>query len=216
MKRKALQCAALLCLVAGIWTFVIASIGRREGGLQTKNLGVVAEKKPKAESAAWMTDYTLTERSGRQFDSKELDDKVHVVNFFFASCPTVCRFQSGRVKELAREFGPQGVQFLSITCDPANDTPVTLQNYAKSFDADREQWLFLTSTDLNYLRRVGAEVYELPVDKQVHSENLVVVDRWGTLRGYYHWNKPEEIVEMKTSLGALLAETKPPAEITDH
>ena len=114
---------------------------------------------------------------------------------------------------MADEFGKEGIVFLSITCDPTNDTPASLQNYAKLFNADPDDWLFLTSTDLTYLRRVGAEVYSLPVEEQVHSERLVVVDRWGTVRGRFHWNEPEEIGEMRQMLGDQLSETEPPVEV---
>ena len=118
--------------------------------------------------------------------------------------------QSGKVRELADQFGPDGVVFLSITCDPAIDTPATLQNYASIFNADPEDWLFLTSTDMLYLRRVGAEVYQVPVDKQTHSERLVVVDKWGEIRAKVHWNKPEEILRLRGMLPELLAEESPP------
>ena len=211
MSKRTIQIAALLCLVAGVLTMVTAaSIGRRaevEG--RADIIPPVAVEKPSATAGEWMTSYALTERSGRTFESSEVAGKVHVVSFFFASCPTVCRLQNGRVRDLAADFGPEGVVFLSITVDPQNDTPATLQTYAASLSADPKHWLFLTSRDLTYIRRVGAEVYELPVDQQVHSERLVVVDRQGKTRGRFHWNKPDEITEMKNLLHQLLSEPEP-------
>ncbi len=209
MTKSSMWVAAVLCAAAGILTFVTAaSIGRREPAEVTV-LPLVA-KEPPPITEDWLTNYELTERSGRQFRSQDLDGKVHVVSFFFARCPTACRLQNGRVQELAEEFGDAGVVFVSITCDPSNDTPVALQDYAKLFNADPQQWLFLTSTDINYIRRVGAEVYFLSVEKQSHSERLLVVDRWGKIRGGFHWNRPEEIRNMRRLLKELLAETEPP------
>lgn len=205
MRKPLLAAAAVLCLVAGILTLVTAaSLSRRDRQAEPV-VAVRSAVEPVAASADWLTEYTLTERSGREFSSQELDGKVHVVNFFFSACPSICRMQSGKVQELAEEFGPEGVVFLSITCDPANDTPARLQTYADLFNADDEDWLFLTSTDMNYLRRVGAEVYQVPVDKQVHSERLLVVDQDGKAHGTYHWNKPEQMVEMRDELRKLLA-----------
>ena len=202
-----------LCLAAGGLAFFTArSIGWRSAERAAVEIrpAQAIEEPPAGAASEWLTEYELTERSGRTFASQELGGKVHVVSFFFASCPTVCRLQNGRVAELAREFGPEGVVFVSITVDPKNDTPATLQTYAKGFEADPEDWLFLTSTDLLYLRRVGSEVYGLPTDEQVHSERLVVVDRSGEIRGRFHWNKPEEIDQMRQMLRELQAE---PAEL---
>ena len=210
MSRTALCATACLLLAAGILTIVTAaSLSSRKPDVSVSK---VRESKstPVDAPTEWMTEYSLTERSGRQFHSKELNDKVHVVNFFFSTCPSVCRMQSNKVSQLVDEFGPQGVVFLSITCDPERDTPEVLQQYAKMYDADDDQWLFLTSSDLLYLRRVGAEVYQLPVDKQIHSENLAVLDKWGKIRGHYNWNKLPEVYEMRKALDQLLSEQEPP------
>jgi cytochrome oxidase Cu insertion factor (SCO1/SenC/PrrC family) len=153
----------------------------------------------------WMTEYTLTERSGRKFHSRELAGKVHVVNFFFTACPTVCRMQTAAVQSLAKEFGPEGVVFLSITCDPENDDPVALSLYARQFEADAEDWLFLTG-EMAYLRRVGAEVYFVAVDRGTHSESLLVLDKRGKIRGRFSWKRPEELAELKKRLAELQAE----------
>lgn len=207
MSRSVVLPLAFLCLVAGVLTIATAvTISRRDPvEISTDVVEPVAEDPPQAAAAEWLTEYELTERSGRTFSSTELDGKVHVVSFFFSSCPTVCRLQNGKINELTGEFADEEVYFVSITVDPANDTPATLQNYAKLFDADSEKWLFLTSEDFNYLRRVGAEVYMLPVEHQVHSERLLVVDGSGEVRGRFHWNKPAEIAEMRQLLKNLVA-----------
>ena len=43
-----------------------------------------------------LTQFTLTERSGKPFGTDDLDGHVHVVSFFFASCPSSCRQQNER------------------------------------------------------------------------------------------------------------------------
>jgi cytochrome oxidase Cu insertion factor (SCO1/SenC/PrrC family) len=212
--KKWLLPLAVVCLAAGVLTLVTAaSLRRREAErvVESQRLNAVVEPSPAQGAAEWMTEYALTERSGRRFHSGDLKGRVHVVNFFFSTCPSVCRMQSGQVQQLAADFGDEGVVFLSITCDPQNDTPAALERYASLFNADPNHWLFLTSSDLNYLRRVGAEVYQVPVDKQAHSERLVVMDRWGGRRGAFYWNDPAEMAEMRQLLHQLLAEKAPPA-----
>jgi cytochrome oxidase Cu insertion factor (SCO1/SenC/PrrC family) len=155
--------------------------------------------------------FTLTERSGKKLHSAQLEGQVRVVNFFYSVCPSVCRQENRRVEELAKEFGPQGVKFVSITCDPANDTPAALAEYARQFDARPDQWYFVTG-DLPYVRRVGAEMFQVAVDKQTHAPHLIVLDRWGNIRGRYHYEDAAQVARMKRKLSQLLAEEEPPPE----
>ena len=204
---------AVVLLAGGVLLIVPQLIRSNRGAApiaKTKTLRVEKDEDfPSTE--AWLTKYTLTERSGKQFDSETLSGKVQVVNFFFTACPTACPLQTQKVKELDREFGPSGVQFLSITCDPDTDTPAVLQQYANKYDADPDRWVFLTG-DFPYIRRVAAEVYWSPLSERGHREDFVVVDKWGKVRGNFPWNDPAQIGELKELLTKLLAETEPPAE----
>jgi cytochrome oxidase Cu insertion factor (SCO1/SenC/PrrC family) len=216
MVRWFLAVVAALLLLVGVTMGVLAIGASRQAQSFTAGSSAAVQDESTAggkgnDESQWLTQYTLTERSGRTFHSRELAGKVHVVNFFFTACPTVCRMQTAAVQSLAREFGPQGVKFLSITCDPETDTPVALAMYADQFQADAEQWLFLTG-ELKYLRRVGAEVYFLPVDRGTHSESLLVLDRDGKIRGRFNWKQSQEVADMKALLAQLLAAPASTAE----
>lgn len=159
----------------------------------------------------WIHDFTLTERSGRVFDSKELEGHVWVTSVFFATCPSLCRQQNQLVRELQQQFGDKGVRFLSITCDPANDTPERLREYARSFDADANRWLFVTAPDLTYLRRVAGERFGIAVTgAQGHANQFTVIDKWGNNRGFFGWTDPVKMVELRRMLEELLVESEPP------
>lgn len=163
------------------------------------------------EQPEWMTEYTLTERSGREFRSTELAGKVHVANFFFSACPSECPRQTAEVATLDRDFGPRGAHFVSISCDPERDTPAKLREYADGFNADKQRWVFLTG-DFDYIRKAAAEVYFTAVpERMAHRPHLIVVDKWGKVRGSFSWKKPEELAAMRELLEQALAETEPPA-----
>ena len=207
MKRTMIGALAVLLTAAGV-LFGMVAIARNAPGRSGVE-SVRDDSTTVPAPAEWLQEYTLIERSGKKFHSRDLAGKVHVVNFFFSKCPTACRSQTAAVSSVAKEYGPKGVQFLSITCDPANDTPATLSLYADEFDADQNQWLFLTG-DMTYLRRVGAEVYSLAVDVGTHSEALLVIDKWGQIRKRFSWKDAKQISEMKIFLIELLAETDRP------
>lgn len=213
MNKTGIFAVAVVLLAGGLLLIVPQLVGRnREAApvVETKTLGVERDESfPTTEK--WLTKYTLTERSGKNFNSETLAGKVHVVNFFFTACPVACPLQTQKVQELDREFGPSGVHFLSITCDPDTDTASVLQQYAKKYNADPDRWVFLTG-DFGYIRRVAAEMYWSPLSERGHREDFVVVDKWGKVRGNFPWNHPEQIDAMKELLTTLLAETEPPAE----
>ena len=169
-------------------------------------------KLPADSQQPWLKTFTLTERSGKRVGSKDLEGRVYVTSFFFSSCPGSCLRQNEKTRELQREFGPQGVQFVSITCDPDIDSPARLREYAARLQADPAQWWMLTG-DLTYIRRVAGEIFQIAMDKQTHSEKFFVTDKWGNIRGNYHWNKLNEMTELKTELKKLLAEQEMPAEL---
>ncbi len=164
---------------------------------------------PEANSPEQLKRYTLMERSGEPFKSEQLEGSVHVVSFFFARCPAECWKLNQQVSELARRYGPKGVKFVSITVDPQNDSPDRLAEYADRLNADADQWKFLTG-DLDYISRIGREIYMLPVARKSHTKRLLVFDKWGQQRGAYRFDEGDQIAEMRLQLVKLLAETKAP------
>lgn len=199
----------LLFLVAGLTMFALA---RRP----PHKPAVVPHAPAVSPAADWtpgepIEHFTLTERSGQAFDSESLEGKVWVANFFFSTCPASCRKQNTRMAELQREFGPQGVKFVSITCDPETDTPETLAGYARSFNAHPEHWKFLTG-DLSYISYIGREVFDVTVLPKGHTEKFILVDQNGVVRGYFGWDDAVEIDQMKTTIHGLLDGSIPPAE----
>lgn len=211
MNRTALLAVTGLLLVAGILCLVVAS---RYWSWRARP-EFEAEAVPTSTAPVDpLKEFSLTDQTGAPFGTKQLEGQVHVVSFFFATCPSICRSENQKIQILCDKWGERGVKFVSITCDPETDTPTALNNYARLFNANPEYWKFLTG-DLLYIRRIGSEMYSALVDKQTHSERLIVVDRWGKVRGRYHWNKPEEVAKMETLFGTLLDETSPPADDSD-
>jgi protein SCO1/2 len=127
------------------------------------------------------------------FSSEVLKNKVVVTNFFFTSCPSVCprmmrNLQS--VHELYRD--DKEVALVSITVDPKRDTPERLRKYAQALHAETERWRFLTGEkkQIYPLARHGYFISAADGGSSehdfIHSENLVLIDRVGRIRGYYN------------------------------
>jgi protein SCO1/2 len=94
------------------------------------------------------------------------------------------------------------VRFLSISVDPAVDTPAVLTTYAARFSADPARWTWLTGPERDVhdvvvagfrsmMQRApnppGAASAAPPprsAETVLHGERFVVVDRSGVIRGY--------------------------------
>jgi cytochrome oxidase Cu insertion factor (SCO1/SenC/PrrC family) len=164
--------------------------------------------------AGWLDSFELTERSGKKFNTDDMAGKVWAASFFFADCPGECHKQNLAIAQLQKEFGPEGVVFVSISVNPERDTVARLREHAPKYTKSEDQWLFLTG-DMDYIRRVGAEYFGVPVDKGTHGSRLILVDKWGDIRGYHSTNGavyPEEYAAIRPALKKLLAETEQPEE----
>jgi protein SCO1 len=159
-----------------------------------------------------LTEFTLTERSGRPFGTRELEGDVWLASFFFSVCPGSCRAQNLHVQSLQNKYAARGVKFVSITCDPRVDTPERLSEYAAGFQAKPDSWFFLTG-EMPYIRRIGAEFFQVFVDERGHLDRFMAVDKWGNVRGYYDWANPAKLIELREQLDELLAETEPPTDL---
>lgn len=210
--NKPLFWVALLCLVMGSTLFLLAYRRMQPPVRDVGSVQVVDtsyRRIPADASQEWLKEYTLTDAAGHDFHSKDLAGQVHVVSFFYATCPGICLRMNSKQAEFAKEFGPKGVKFVSISVDPEVDTPEKLREYGNALHADQNDWVFLTG-DQKYIARVGAEVYSVSAQRQTHVEKFLVYDKWGNQRGRFNWNKPVETTEMKLLLEKLLVETDPP------
>ncbi|KAA1260397.1 hypothetical protein LF1_29370 [Rubripirellula obstinata] len=157
------------------------------------------------EDEAWLSRFELIERSGEKVSSEELLGQPYVVSFFFSLCPSICVQQNQKLSELQEEFAGQPVRFVAISVDPENDTPEQLREYAARFGADEEQWLFMTG-DLTYIRRIGAEIFRQPVDKQFHTERFALVDPKGEIEGFYNWPEKKQMKKLKDTIRQMIDE----------
>ncbi len=160
-----------------------------------------------------LPDFALTERSGKSFGLDQLKGRVWVADFFYTRCPGPCAALSTRMGEVQRAVaGFDDVRLVSISSDPERDTPEVLRDYAARFGAG-PRWLFLTGAkDTIYELANKGFLLSLTEDKAnvtepiTHATRLVLVDRAGTIRGYYDGTTSEGVARLIADLKGLRAE----------
>jgi cytochrome oxidase Cu insertion factor (SCO1/SenC/PrrC family) len=100
-------------------------------------------------------DFALIERSGQSVTRADLRGKVWIASIIFTRCVEECPLVSNHMARLQATFAAEpDVRLVSITVDPAYDTPEVLTRYAQSFAAQPQRWLFLTGDKATIYRLV--------------------------------------------------------------
>jgi len=100
-------------------------------------------------------DFALIERSGQSVTRADLHGKVWIASLIFTRCVEECPLVSSHMARLQDVFTAEpDVRLVSITVDPAYDTPEVLTRYAQSFAAQPQRWLFLTGDKATIYRLV--------------------------------------------------------------
>ncbi len=186
-----------LVLVA-IW-LVVSNAGRENAALP--ELGAVPS-------------FSLTTEAGSNADDAMFNGKISVVDFIFTSCAGICPMMSGRMAWLQEELRDHpDIQFVSFSVDPLTDTPDVLTEYGKRYGAIPGRWTFLTG-DRDQIYTLTKNGFRLGLEAEgenaiIHSPKFVLVDRKGSIRGYYDSDSTDTMDQLKEH-AVLLAERKTP------
>jgi protein SCO1/2 len=88
---------------------------------------------------------------------------------------------------LGADFGTK-IVFVSITLDPAHDTPAVLKDYAHAWGAKPAGWIFLTGSPAaigEVTRRYGVFFANEPDGSVEHTQLTTLVDGAGRMRVQY-------------------------------
>jgi protein SCO1 len=149
--------------------------------------------------------FTMTDSAGRSFDGAALAGKVWVADFIYTSCPAECPMMTSKMHWVAKQVqGEDDVRLVSISVDPARDTPPVLAGFAHRYGGPTEQWIFLTGSraTVHTLAYTTFHVGDV-TDKINHSTKFVLVDKHGHLRGYYSTFDQDGLPAMLKDLAAL-------------
>ncbi len=160
--------------------------------LTARRLKLFRDRRAQQPSAARLTagqsvpDFTLTDHLGRRVSLSQFRGKVVAINFIYTSCalPQFCYRMANHFNVVHRRFRTRhDLVLLTITFDPARDSPDVLADYARQWNADPDTWRFLTgpAPDIRAVTsRFGVEFF--PEEGLLsHSLHTAVVDRQGRL-----------------------------------
>lgn len=207
MKDKSYIWISLIILIFGIWA--VPKILKK---FEKADLILVGTA-PKFE---------LVDQNNKKINNDSYKDKVYVVEFFFANCPTICPIMNANMMKLQEAFyGKMDFGIASITIDPTRDTVEALKAHADGLGVKNPYWHMMTG-DATYIYDLAKKfnLYtgvnpESPGGFE-HSGLFALIDKEGNIRSrkdehgnpiiYYDGTSDEGVAWLKEDIKALLDE----------
>lgn len=169
--------------------------------------------------------YSLVDQSGAGFTSEDVRGDVVLYSFGHAGCGERCAGMEATVRDVRDrldevDLGDVDIRFVTVSLDPATDTPEVIAAKAASVGADGDQWRYVTGepTHVNNVLRSGFRTWYEPRDDGIAFDpKLVLVDGWGVIRGEYRYqtltSDADKIVRHLGILGEELRNAKGAASL---
>jgi protein SCO1 len=161
-------------------------------------------------------EFAFTDQTGATVRSADLRGHVHIANFIFTRCPTVCPTTTLKMQRMGeRVAGQDAIRFLSFSVDPEHDTPTVLAAFAARFRADPARWKFLTGPPAA-VKAAAEQGFRIAVDRGAaladgtpnitHGTHFVLLDRQLRIRGYYDSDDAARLDQLAADAAALARE----------
>lgn len=133
-------------------------------------------------------EFTLLDQEGRPVAMSRFRGKQVMLNFIFTRCPiaTMCPAATTRMialQKAGRAAGISNLEIVSISFDPANDTPGVLKEYAEARGIDTSNFTFLTGPDAavrHLLAQMGI-IREFEGETIKHTLATLLINEQGTI-----------------------------------
>ena len=147
----------------------------------------------------------LVDETGKSVSLDSMKGSVTVYDFIFTTCSGTCPIMTNNMRALTAKVEKDApVRFVSISVDPARDTPAVLAEYAKRVRND-PRWTFLTGERATIVD-LSVKGFKLAAgdpgpgaEAVLHSSRFAVADKDGVIRGYYDATDgtvPEQVAEV--------------------
>jgi protein SCO1/2 len=155
--------------------------------------------------------FAFTNQNGKTVTNKDYEGKIYVADFFFTTCQTICPKMTDNMVWLQDKIkdNPK-VKLLSHSVFPDEDTVEVLKKYAKEKGVIDEKWNLVTGNQKEIYKIARQSYLVVKTGKpeelydMVHTENFVLVDQKGRIRGFYNGLNIDKTVKGEQNLTQLL------------
>ncbi len=186
--------ACCLVLLFGIALFYIGTDGFQAYTAESARVNRLIDVQPT------FPDVQLEDSNQRKYSISEFEGKYVFITFLYTACTSVCpqlEYNMSQVYDLLpSKYIGEDIIFLSISFDPTNDDPATLNKYKDYFKSDGETWRMARIPDQGQLdqllERFGVIVIPDDNGNFAHNSAFYLVNREGHLINVLDYLKVEE------------------------
>ena len=155
-------------------------------------------------------DFNLINQNGIKISSKDYENKIYVVDFFFTRCPSICPIMTDNMKLVQDEYiDDNNIMLLSLSVTPDIDNVEVLKNYAIEKGVNDLKWNITTGSK-KHIYELARKSYFAVVDQGdgglqdfIHTPNFVLVDTKKQIRGIYDGTEDKEISRLIKDINIL-------------
>lgn len=158
--------------------------------------------------------FAFQDQDGKIISDKHLLGKIHVANFVFTSCGSICPKMTENLLPISHHFKNNSkVVFLSFSVTPWIDSVPVLKNYYIKNQIDNPHWHFLTGSkdkiyDLARTSYFAEEDLGFSKDSAdfLHTEHTLLIDPDLRIRGIYNGTLKTDMNQLQEDITTLLNE----------
>ena len=156
-------------------------------------------------------DFNLINQNGIKVSSKDYENKIYVVDFFFTSCPSICPIMTNNMLLIQEEFIKNNdIMLLSISVTPEIDNVHVLKKYAIKKGVIDSKWNITTGSK-KHIYELARKSFFAVLDKGdggvqdfIHTPNFILVDTKKQIRGIYDGTVEKEISRLILDINILV------------
>jgi protein SCO1/2 len=158
--------------------------------------------------------FIFTDQDGKQITEKDIEGKIHVANFIFTSCGSICPVMTKHMKLLQQEFkNNPDIVILSYSVTPWIDNVSRLKKYADNNEITSPNWHLLTGSKAE-IYTLARQAYFAEEDlgftkdstQFLHTEHILLVDKTKRIRGIYNGTLELEAEQLIKDIKELMKE----------
>ena len=138
--------------------------------------------------------FSYTDQNNKIFTTNDLLGKITIADFFFTGCPVTCPRMKAYMNQIHEFYDMDpGVQFLSISVDPKNDTQSVINNFIRERGLSYSNWFFLQSEEESIVSLLE-DGFLLSGEglPGMHSTKFILIDSNAQILGYYEYSSKED------------------------
>ncbi|PQJ78868.1 SCO family protein [Polaribacter porphyrae] len=158
--------------------------------------------------------FEFINQNGKKITNKDFESCIYVADFFFTTCPSICPILAKNMSAIQEIYkNDNEVLLLSHSVMPWIDTVEKIKEYAKEKNAIDGKWHIVTGNrdkvyNLARTSYFADEDFKKTKDASefIHTENFILVDKKGRIRGVYNGTLALEVQRLKRHIELLKKE----------